>query len=212
MPRPPRRRNPTLVGGGILSATAGACGIGDVVLALEALRLLAGLFVLGATIVFAIGLRGGGSIVGFSVWGRIGLIGFGAGCCAVALLDIATEDAGLQVEPWAKALIVAVIAAFAVIAVYVIVNERALPRPWRFVPASGLGVVVFAVVTTVARSDASSEDGLTSRGLLGSLLWLAYGVIAIAISSRIGHLESHLPRWMTPPGDEPADSVPRDAS
>ena len=145
---------------------------------------------LAALIVFAVGVRGGGSVVGESIVGRIALIGFGVCQAYAGWFDLL----GIQLtEPPAYGLIVAAVLgpAFLIVSVIVIAWRGTLPGLWRFAPA----IIVAALIARFWYVLTFSQDVLTffsidaavilAQVLLGSLsLFLSHRVARLAASTR----------------------------
>lgn len=144
---------------------------------------------LAAAITFALGVFGGGSLVGASRWGRVGLIGLGSSYALLGAVSVVREIVG---SPSSSAmvsvvLLVAVGPVCALIAVVSIARAEAIPVPWCLVPMWGMALFTGA---SIANGQASRLDVDTASvvrvgaDLLIAVVWLGYGVIALAIARR----------------------------
>ncbi len=196
------RMNQTLSRGGVLLITAGlvrtvTLRVGDPVMTqgYQPYSLanyyvpiaVTGMLVLAACVVFARGVRGGGSIVGKSIWGRGVLIGFGV--CA-AYMGVSGVFGVLGWAFWAQlgALAALLILPFAIAAVLAIAWERALPGRWGLLPALALGLYVLldglyqVPVLALVDIDASTIYDILS--------WVLLGTVALVLARRTSTLTS----------------------
>ena len=131
-----------------------------------------------ACLVLALGLGGGGSIVGNSVWGRVSVIGTGAASLYGSGYSVLSDHSHSS-PGFAAAVVTALLApAFMAAAVFAIAWTRAMPGLWRFVPAAGLVVVV-----------ATWQLGpWPAQGIIHVVVVATFGIAALFLAGRCRRL------------------------
>lgn len=143
--------------------------------------------VLAALIVFAVGVRGGGSVVGKSIVGRIALIGFGICHAYAGWFDFLRLPLS---EPLAYGLIVAPVlgSGLLIVSVIVIAWRGALPGLWRYVPA----LIAAALFARFWHALTVSQDVITFISIDASVIiaQLLLGSLSLFLSFRVAKLEN----------------------
>jgi hypothetical protein len=146
-----------------------------------------GALVLAACVVLALGVRGGGSIVGKSVWGRGVLIGFGV--CA-AYMGMSGVFGVLGWAFWAQLGVLAalLILPLAIAAVLAIAWERALPGRWWLLPAVALGIDI--LLDALYQLPVLALVAIDAATIYDILSWVLLGILAVVLARRISTLTS----------------------
>ncbi|MGN8025619.1 hypothetical protein [Microbacterium sp. 22242] len=197
--------NQTLIWGGTLILLAGLGGLLFAVSRTLTASLVASSLFCAACVLFAVGMRSGGSVVGRSVWGRIGLVGTGAvPLVSEILLALSVLNGPGQAVLTATFVLSGVAGLCAIVATVAILRQRAVPRPWRWIPLYAIGIV--ETINLLAQGSVSGTQTLdiSVRLVIGriatALLWIGYGVISLMLARRIARLES-MPRPVIEPGE-----------
>lgn len=152
----------------------------------------------GALVIFAIGIRGSGSVVARRPMGIVALLVAAVMPFVLAIASTALTPASIDAgyDPTLSITIIqslqALWLASLVVACVVIARAGAVPRRWRWLPliALAVGVVpqIALAIATVSMVDAFSQLGfaLAMQGVasLGTVAILALGVFAIVLAQR----------------------------
>lgn len=188
-----------LWGGGLLAASAALPMLGQSFYGTPVLLWTARLLAAAALVVFALGVRGEGSVVARRPVGMVALFVLAIVPPLIELLTPAlvmpSTTSGLPDNLWLVQVMgyggIAIAGAAALVAVVEIARARVVPDPWRWAPAWALaaiaGTYVLSQVLIVAAGAAALETYATLLAITGAaaaLVPLALGILAMVLGAR----------------------------
>jgi len=188
-----------LWGGGLLAASAALPMLGQSFYGTPVLLWTARLLAAAALVVFALGVRGEGSVVARRPVGTVALFVLAIVPPLIELLTPAlvmpSTTSGLPDNLWLVQVMgyggIAIAGAAALVAVVEIARARVVPDPWRWAPTWALaaiaGTYVLSQVLIVAAGAAALETYaalLAITGAAAALVPLALGILAMVLGAR----------------------------
>lgn len=188
-----------LWGGGLLAASAALPMLGQSFYGTPVLLWTARLLAAAALVVFALGVRGEGSVVARRPVGTVALFVLAIVPPLIELLTPAlvmpSTTSGLPDNLWLVQVMgyggIAIAGAAALVAVVEIARARVVPDPWRWAPTWALaaiaGAYVLSQVLIVAAGAAVLETYATLLAITGAaaaLVPLALGILAMVLGAR----------------------------
>lgn len=149
--------------------------------------------VLAGCLVFALGLRAGGSVVGRSRWGRGALIGFGV-CHACVGWSGVLGQTGFVALAQLGVLFALLEPLFAAAAALVIARQRALPGRWWMLPGIVLVIVLLAMVVLQVPGVMLPDLSYVAYVAVEIAPWMLLGGAAVVLARRTAALVSVAPR------------------
>jgi hypothetical protein len=153
------------------------------------------LLLAAALVIFAVGVRGSGSVTALRPTGTIALCALAATLVVNGFVNMAFLPMGGQVGALALAGQIILILQFvlALIAVERIGRLGVVPRPWNWAPAIVLGAVALVFLATAIASVMSRQTlelfgyvAVTVNGIVSVGALVALGVLAIVLGDRAG--------------------------
>lgn len=203
--RRPIAPNPTLLWGGTLMTLAGLAALLLTLTRASTPALVQAVLFGASCLIFAYGFRGGGSVVGRSTWGRVGLTGLAVVVLAGDLIGLVGGAGGASQSLLLELAVVGGATGLcAIISAFVILRQAAVPRPWNWTPAIAVAAIEFTNLLAQGSLSGTQTLDLGTRWEISrsvtTIALIVYGVAALFLCRRVGHLESS-PRPVVDPGE-----------